>query len=142
MLAHAFSGIKRRLVQMLYRHGWTRRVLDLFAVLDWMMRLPENLEQQLWQDIHALEGAQTMRYITSVERIGRRIGWREGHLAGERTGKREGRAALLAMQLSERFGPLDDDARARLDHADITLLERWAKRLLHAATLADVFDEH
>ena len=31
---------KRALVRLLYRRGWDRqRILDLFAVLDWMMRL-------------------------------------------------------------------------------------------------------
>ena len=79
-----------------------------------------------------------MRYITSVERIGRRIGWKDGQLAG----KQEGEAALLVMLLSQRFGPLSDDTRARLEQADAAQLERWAKRLLDAATLAEVFDEH
>jgi len=106
------------------------------------MRLPENLEQQLWQDIQALEGAQTMRYITSVERIGRRIGWEEGQLAGKQEGKQEGEVALLAMLLSQRFGPLSEDTRAHLEQADAAQLERWAKRLLDAASLAEVFDEH
>ena len=32
---------KSALVRLLYQHGWSRqRVLDFFAVLDWMMRLP------------------------------------------------------------------------------------------------------
>ncbi|MBK1633606.1 hypothetical protein CKO31_23245 [Thiohalocapsa halophila] len=96
--------------------------------------LPENLERQLWRDIQALKGAQAMRYITSVERIGRRIGWEEG--------KQEGEAALLVMLLSQRFGPLSEDTRARLEQADAAQLERWARRLLDAATLAEVFDEH
>jgi hypothetical protein len=35
---------KRTLVRLLYQHGWERqRILDLFAVLDWMMRLPCTL---------------------------------------------------------------------------------------------------
>ena len=87
-----------------------------------------------------------MRYITSVERIGRRIGWKDGQLAGKQEGKREGKqegqAALLLMLLSQRFGPLSEDTRARLEQADAAQLERWAKRLLDAATLAEVFDEH
>ena len=38
------------LVRLLYRRGWDRqRILDLFAVLDWMMRLPDVLERKLWQ---------------------------------------------------------------------------------------------
>ena len=40
---------KWQLVQMLYRQGWSRqRVLDLFAVLDWMLHLPPPYEPQLW----------------------------------------------------------------------------------------------
>ncbi len=58
---------KRTLVRLLYTHGWDRqRILDLFAVLDWMMRLPDGLEQKLWQDIEQIEGETRMRYVTSV----------------------------------------------------------------------------
>jgi hypothetical protein len=34
-----------------------------------MMRLPDSLEQKLWQDIAAIEGESKMRYVTSVERL-------------------------------------------------------------------------
>jgi len=137
---------KRRLVELLYRHGWTRRrVLDLFAVLDWMMRLPENLEQQLWQDIHALEGAQTMRYITSVERIGRRIGWREGHLAGKQEGEREGerrdddqgvelrRGVAAEQPASEPFGvePIVFTAGLELRDGTVQLGQQCAVTVAH-----------
>lgn len=40
---------KRLLVRLLYQRKWDKqRVIDLFSVIDWMMRLPEELEQQLW----------------------------------------------------------------------------------------------
>jgi len=49
---------KRLLVRLLYQRKWDKqRVIDLFGVIDWMMRLPEELEQQLRQDIETLEGA-------------------------------------------------------------------------------------
>ncbi len=42
---HARYQAKLRLVRSLYRRGWDRqRVVDLFRVLDWMMRLPDELE--------------------------------------------------------------------------------------------------
>ena len=35
---------KWKLVKMLLRRGWDKqRILDLFFVIDWMMRLPEQL---------------------------------------------------------------------------------------------------
>jgi hypothetical protein len=47
---------KRQLVRLMYRQGWGKqRVLDLFAVLDWMLRLPPPQEHQVWQDIEAIE---------------------------------------------------------------------------------------
>ncbi|MDR3516447.1 MAG: Rpn family recombination-promoting nuclease/putative transposase, partial [Azospirillaceae bacterium] len=61
---------KWKVVRLLYEHGWDRqRVIDLFAVIDWMMRLPGDLDQQLWQNIRAFEARGTMRYVTSVERF-------------------------------------------------------------------------
>ena len=48
---------KRRLVRLLYERNWPRqRIVDLFRVLDWMLKLPDSLERQLWQDIENIEG--------------------------------------------------------------------------------------
>jgi hypothetical protein len=61
---------KRQLVRLMYRQGWGKqRVLDLFAVLDWMLRLPPPQEHQVWQDIEAIERSAGMKYVTSVERM-------------------------------------------------------------------------
>jgi len=61
---------KLGLVRSPYRQGWDQpRILDLFAVIDWMMRLPDTLEQRLWQAIETLEGETKMPYVTSVERL-------------------------------------------------------------------------
>nr|VFJ51396.1 MAG: conserved hypothetical protein (putative transposase or invertase) [Candidatus Kentron sp. FM]VFK08990.1 MAG: conserved hypothetical protein (putative transposase or invertase) [Candidatus Kentron sp. FM] len=82
---------KRNLVGLLYRQGWDRqRVLDLFAVLDWMMRLPEELEQQLWQDIETIEGETKMPYVTSVERLATQKGLQQGRQEGIQLGKEKG----------------------------------------------------
>ncbi|MFT4103123.1 MAG: transposase, partial [Burkholderiaceae bacterium] len=62
---------KWKLVRLLYERDWDReRVIGLFKVLDWMMILPDALEDRLWHDIEDFEGKRDMPYITSVERIG------------------------------------------------------------------------
>jgi hypothetical protein len=68
---HALDhAAKRRLVRLLYRQGWDRqRILALFAVIDWMMRLPDALEQALWNEIQTIEGERKMAYVTSVDRL-------------------------------------------------------------------------
>ena len=138
---------KRGLVRLLYRRGWDRqRILDLFAVLDWMMRLPDVLERKLWQDIEQIEGETRMRYVTSVERLaierGIQQGKLEGKLEGEREGKLKGEAMVLERLLAKRFGPLADETRGRLRSASAEQLELWAERILDAPTLAAVLEDH
>jgi hypothetical protein len=138
---------KLALVRLLYQHDWSRqRILDLFAVLDWMMRLPEALEQKLWQDIGEIEGEKQMRYITSVERIGMKRGWIEGNqiglAEGKLEGKLEGETKLLVRLLTKRFGPLSAATQAQLDNATTDQLEHWADAILDAPTLDAVFAAH
>jgi len=70
---------KLDLVRSLYRQGWDKqRILDLFSVLDWMMRLPNALEQWLWQAIETIEGETKMPYVTSVEQLAIQRGMQQG----------------------------------------------------------------
>jgi len=62
---------KLKLIRMLYQRQWNKqRVIDLFVVVDWLMKLPEWLDQQVWQEIETIEESEKMQYITSVEKIG------------------------------------------------------------------------
>jgi len=134
---------KRRLVGLLYGQGWDRqRILDLFAILDWMMRLPDALERRLWQEIRAIEEAGEMPYLTSIERLAIERGRQEGQREGRREGEVHGRAALLAIQLVKRFGPLSEAIQVRLGQATPEQLDHWGERLLEAATLDAVFEDH
>lgn len=57
-------------MRLLYQRQWDKqRIIDLFTIIDWLMRLPERLNQQLWYEIENFEQEKTMRYVTSVERI-------------------------------------------------------------------------
>ncbi len=66
----ARHAAKWLLVQGLYRRGFGKQqVLDLFKVIDWLIRLPKDLEAQLRQDLHTLEEKANMPYISSIERL-------------------------------------------------------------------------
>jgi hypothetical protein len=99
-----------------------------------MMRLPDSLEQKLWQDIAAIEGESKMRYVTSVERLATQRGVQQGEQLGE--------AAVIQRQLTKRFGPLSAETLTRLQTATCEQLESWAENLLDAATLDEVFKDN
>jgi len=74
---------KLAITRRLYEKGYEREdVINLFGFIDWVMSLPEELEQEFWQEVIHLEEEQRMPYITSVERSGRKQGMREGLLEG------------------------------------------------------------
>jgi len=62
---------KLAITRRLYEQGYSRQdVLNLFQFIDWVMSLPEELEQEFWREVRNLEEDLRMPYITSVERIG------------------------------------------------------------------------
>ena len=142
---------KRRLVRLLYARDWSReRILGFFGILDWMMRLPEDLDNELWHDIERIEGERNVKYVTSVERLaikrgieqGMEKGLEKGMEKGLERGRAEGSAALLSRQLTRRFGPLTTTITERLAQATPEQLEQWAERVLDAPSLDDVFAEN
>ena len=133
---------KWKLIQILYQRGWDRqRIIDLFAVLDWMMRLPDDLDRQLWSNIETLEEQSTMRYITSVERFGIEKGFQQGIEKGIEKGETVGEAKALIRLIERRFGPVTDDRRAQILAADASTIETWLDRLMDAPSANAVFAE-
>jgi len=127
---------KWRLAQALYTRNWdVQRVFDLYLIIDSLMRLPANLEHEVWDKIHELCGSTTMRYISSAERFGREEGLEQGLAKGRREALRE----VLARQLTKRFGPLASEVQARLQAADAGQLEAWVEAVLDADSVEEVF---
>jgi hypothetical protein len=70
---------KFALARQLYERGYQRQdVINLFRFLDWVIILLKGLDQQFWQELRNFEEQRRMPYITSVERIGRQMGFEQG----------------------------------------------------------------
>ena len=127
---------KLALAKSLYRRGWGRDdILELFRFIDWMLRLPEELEERLWSEIQTYETVEHMPYVTSVERIGIRKGIERGIEQGIEQGIQQGlqhERLLLLRLVDKRFGAAVAEQSAplldRIDNAQ--LLEDLAEALL------------
>ena len=129
---------KQLLVKLLYQRQWDKqRIINLFGVIDWMMRLPEELDQQLWQEIEIFEENEKMQYVTSIERIGIAKGRQEGR----QEGLLEGEAEMLGLMLKHRFGELSDAVVNRLRHANEDQLKQWLISAISAPNLETVFND-
>lgn len=123
---------KWKLIQLLYRRGWDKqRVIDLFAVLDWMMALPTHLAQSLWQNVEVLEEKERMRYVTSVERIYLEKATQQGMLQGE--------SLALQRLLSRRFDTIPTTVAEQIESASLEQIEAWFDLAIDAPSLEAIF---
>jgi hypothetical protein len=123
---------KVQIVKGLYRKGFAREdILELFRFIDWLMVLPEALENQFEATLQQFEQEEKMPYITHIERKGIQQGMQQGIQQGE--------VFILKRLLKRRFGELPVQLEQRLNEASIGELESWAEHILSANTLEDVF---
>ncbi|MFN2344071.1 MAG: cytosolic protein, partial [Desulfonatronovibrio sp.] len=91
-----------RLIRILFDRGWERqRIVDFFTVLDWLIRLPDNLEAKIFEDIRQIEEERQMQYVTSIERIAQKKGMSEGLQQGMQEGILEGIEDLMEIKFGE-----------------------------------------
>jgi hypothetical protein len=83
---------KWRLFKLLYRRGYSRQaVRDLVRFLDWILRLPEELEREIIERARSLEPRKTMPFLSNIERWAIEKGLKQGHEKGYKEGRAEGR---------------------------------------------------
>ena len=139
------DGVARReakltLVRELHRRGYgAKDVRQLFRFIDWIMTLPEELEDAFWTEVAGLEEAKGMRYITSIERIGHKRGLEEGAKRGLEEGLRKGLLEAIRMDLEHRFGAEGLALMPELQALeDQTLILRVHQALISGVSLEEV----
>jgi hypothetical protein len=115
---------KVKLVRELYKRGYDREEIhDLFRFIDWLLVLPDDMTQSFRERIEDIEQESKMKYVTSIERLGRQEGVRE----------------VVLELLEEKFGPLDASILQRIEKASRDQILLWAKRILTASSPDEVF---
>jgi hypothetical protein len=139
--AETLKGWKFRLIRLMYERGHARAlILELFRLIDWMIRLPKALEADFRQQLYAYEEQQQMPYVTTVEQAGIEKGVKQGVKQGIKQGIKQGAAKTLLRLLERKFGPEAVQAhRERIEGAEIDQLEAWLDRILSAETPESIF---
>lgn len=116
---------KVRLIKMLFQRGYSRNdVQQLFRFIDWIIKLPENLELKFMEEI-AKEEPKDMPYITSIERI------------GEKRGRKESLVEIVLGRLKRRFKEIEPELEQHVETLTIEQLTAL-EVLLDTATLDEV----
>ncbi len=109
---------------------WTKHAA-MEALLAWRHQIFKTRGEDEMKHFVPEMGAAYEEWAQKVRREGRREGREKGLIDGER--------ALMLRMLAHRFGELPESAARRIKRADPEQLDRWAKRMLDADTLDQVF---
>ncbi|MCC5617788.1 transposase [Nostoc sp. CHAB 5836] len=112
---------KLRLIKGLYKRGYSRQdILEIFGILDRMMRLPEPLELTFRDELRQFEEENQMPYISSIERIGRQ----------------EERHDIIRNLLVSRFGVIDEELEAIVNPLTALPTSEFSSLLLSLSNLS------
>ena len=150
--SHKLS-FKRQLIRMLYGRGYTRaQVLEIFRVIDWVIALPDGLDQQLQREVVEYEEEKVM-LISNIEWMaiergmkkglqqGQEKGLQQGLQQGREEGREQGREealfSMISRLLSHKFGKLSQRLLSQLKRLSAPQLEELGEALLAFEQLKD-----
>jgi len=93
------------LAKRLFERGYKRDdVVKLLKFIDWIMRLPKNLEKIFWQELNQYDKeGKYMPYVMSIERIAMERGMKKGIEQGIEKGEQQGIRQMLLDALEAKF---------------------------------------
>ncbi len=131
---------------MLHEDSGLRR---LRAILEYLHHVTDAEQDAVRRVVHEIAPAKENEIMTTLAERLRQEGWKQGRQEGREEGRKAGRQEgrdttarnVLLRHLALRFGPVDDDARARVETARYEELTVWSDRVITADSLAEVFAE-
>ncbi len=126
---------KKRFLLELYHLGMPHETIRvLYKFIDWIMRLPEGLEQELFGEVKKAKEANKMSYITTAERIG----LARGVAQGVAQGVTQGIAQSIAVVLEIKFGEAGENLILRVQQTQrAEVLQKFLAGLKHAPNLSE-----
>jgi hypothetical protein len=122
---------KLTLIKRLYEQGLSREdIINLYALIDWMMTLPKDLEREFQQELSRYEEEKNMPYITSIERVGEERGKLKGQIEGEQN--------MIIQQLNYRFDEVDSSLIKQVRTLNRTQLTELGKAIFNFSTVTDL----
>ncbi len=120
--------------------------MELYRLLDWLMRLPEDLDREYKRELREYEERRAMPYITSNERVSREEGRQEGRQEGLQEGLQKGlqKGQLTALHesaldnLEVRFGEVPFGVFELVKASrDVAQLKSWRRLSVTSPTLVE-----
>ncbi len=130
---------KLRTVRSLYERRVPRaKIRRLLKFVDWIVRLPEDLGNQVFVELEKIEKVNNMAYVTSFERIGIKRGMEKGMKMGLEQGRLTSTRENILDVLGDRFGTVSEAVHDAVQGlSDIDLCKKLLREAVRAASMED-----
>ena len=132
---------KMRFIRNLYERGFSAdQVRQLFRLIDWIMRLPAELDEKVDGEVEKIEKEKVMPFVTGIERRAEKRGMERGEKLGEQRGEQRGKLrGRIHTAIELRFGKVTSQDDALIDRiTDLAELDRIFEIAKHAASITEV----
>lgn len=113
-------------------------IRPLLLFLDWILQLPEELEEKLTDDIDNTTGGLIMPYIPSWERIALKKGMKRGLEQGMEEGKIEDKQQILIRLLRKKFSLTEKEETLIEENNNLNELDSAIDAILTAETKEEI----
>ena len=118
---------KRALIRDLVDRGYDEKeVFRVLRFVDWLVRLPDDLDRSVWQEVHDYMEVKKMPYVASFERFGFERGFNDGMQQGAVKAVRDAVLETLRLRFKRAPRALTTRIRALDDPAVLKELHRQA----------------
>ncbi|MDQ1327040.1 MAG: hypothetical protein QG641_320, partial [Candidatus Poribacteria bacterium] len=119
------------LAKLLYERGYEKEdIIQLLRFIDWIMRLPEDLNISFWREVRQLEEGKSMPYLSSFEQMAIKRGMEEG--------KQQEVLCLLIQILNIKFKEIPRNIIEKLEK----ITDTYVLEILHShAVLCDSIED-
>lgn len=127
---------KFKLMRLLFQKGYDRQaIINLLKFIDWILRLPAELNQKLRGDIEAIMPKETKMYISSFEKIAEDRGRQEGR----QVGLGEAHEASIFKFVGKKFGSIPNDLREAIAELNVEQLDSIIPDVYFVETIDDIW---
>jgi hypothetical protein len=123
------------LFRSLYRRGWkAEQIRHLYDFIDWVVDLPEELDDKLWEEMREYEEEINMPYVNSAERYG----IKKGITKGRRAGRREHAVAIAVRLANHKLGKLSAELESQVKGLSLRKLDQLTVAVLNFTGIEDL----